>query len=315
MESIRFFGTSAGVPRADRNVSALALKLENKSVCLVDCGDGTAYQLTRGKAKFSKIAAIFITHMHGDHIFGLLGVLSCLMDKVTVIGPVGIRAFVEGSLAALAGESKIRARGVAYIELEPDKSYPTIPLGEELQKKLGKVNVGAYPLSHRCSCFGYIFSELEDVMKLDSKRAMELGARGCELGRLARGEEVLPAVGGGCPLIRPQDVLMLARRKRRVAIFGDTNVGELRPETMEVVRGCDVLVNECTYLEDAKSSAEKYGHSTLDMVSAFVESVGVKKVYLNHLSAALDIEELTEKAKSLLGDKVDIANDLQEYKI
>lgn len=312
MDSIRFFGTSAGNPTAERNVSSLVLHLSNKKMCLVDCGDGTCYQFVRGKEKLSRIAVIFITHMHSDHIFGLPGLLSCLTDKITVVGPVGIRAFVESSIAAVPPDSRVHELEIDFVELEPEKCYPVVPLSKEAAGSIGKVSVSAYPLSHRCPCFGYIFSELEDVWKIDSKKAMALGACGPELGRLSRWEEVLPASGG--PLIRPQDVLSIVRHKRRAAIFGDTNVEKLRPETVEAVRGCDVLVCESTYI-DGGDFAEKYMHSSIDMVSVFAKSVGVKKVFLNHFSPRDKLEDLKERATALFGGTGIVTMDMEKYTI
>lgn len=313
MNSIRFFGTSAGVPTADRNVSSLVLKLENKNMFMVDCGDGTAYQLIRSKEKINRITVIFITHMHSDHILGLPGLISCLANDITIVGPVGIRAFVENANAAISKDSRIHNKIITFIELEPEKSYPTIPFDKETKAKFSNINVGAYPLSHICPCFGYIFSELEDAMRLDSKKAMELGARGPELGRLSKGEDVIPAAGG--PLIRHQDVLMIGRRRRKVAIFGDTNAAHLKQETVEAARGCDALVHESTYVTDDDGKTEKFMHSTVDMVCEFVKSAEIKKVYLNHISPSVKTEDLVEKAVALFGDIATVAVDLQEHKI
>lgn len=312
MDSIRFFGTSAGNPTVDRNVSSLVLHLSNKKTCLVDCGDGTCYQLVRGREKLSRITIIFITHMHSDHVFGLPGLLSCLAGNATIVGPVGVRAFVENAIAAVPPDSRVHELEIAFVELEPEKSYPAVPLSKEAAASMGKVSVSAYPLSHRCPCFGYIFSEQEDIWKIDSKKAMALGACGPELGRLSRWEEVLPASGG--PLIRPQDVLSIARHKRKVAIFGDTNVEKLCPETVEAVRGCDVLVCEATYI-DTDELSEKHMHSSVGMVSAFAKSVGVKKVFLNHISPRSKLEELEERVAELFGGIATVANDMAKYNI
>ena len=315
MDSITFYGTSAGTPLSDRNVSSLILKMKNKSLCLVDCGDGTCNQLIKGKIKTGRLVVIFITHMHSDHTLGLPGLLSYVrLSSITIVGPVGIRGFVEAVFSAIPSDSQVhKFPSITYVELEPDRAYPTVPLSSDVQVKLGRVSVGAYPLAHRCPCFGYVFSELDDVWKFDSKKAMELGARGPELGRLSHWEEVTPAAGG-LP-IKPQDVLTIACPKRKAAVLGDTDATKTPVETTEAIRGCDLLVHESTYLDSDTEKTALYGHSTTKMACAFAKSVGAKTLLLNHLSPSVHLEDMQEEAKSFFGENATVASDFQQFKI
>jgi ribonuclease Z len=180
---ITFLGTSAGVPTRSRNVSCVALRLPQRGeVWLFDCGEGTQHQLLKSDLKISQITRIFITHLHGDHLFGLVGLLASAgmaghAERIDVYGPSGLDDYVRDIT---------RSSGTHF-------SYPaevhTIEAGTVFEDE--EFTVSCLQLKHRVRTFGYRIVERDRAGAFDVERALLAGIQpGPLYGRLKRGERL-----------------------------------------------------------------------------------------------------------------------------
>lgn len=276
-----FLGTNAGVPTLQRNVTSIALRMleERRSLWLFDCGEGTQHQILKSPLKLSKLDKIFITHMHGDHIFGLPGLLSSrgaqgVTAPVTIYGPPGIKTFVETTL---------------------NISQSRVPYSMEIIEHTGGVlfedssfKVESAKLDHRAESYGYRIVEKDLPGSLDLKRLEAFGLKpGPLYGKLKRGESVELENG---QWIHASDVLLTPKKGRVVTILGDT-----RPcEGIDLLaKDADLLVHEATFMEDLSDLAHEYYHSTAKQAAEAAKRNGVQALFLTHFSSRYkDIEHL-----------------------
>lgn len=283
-----FLGTSAGRPTAHRNVTSIALVFpENQNrFWLFDAGEGTQHQLLRSKLKLGKLNRIFITHMHGDHLYGLPGILSSRTyfegaDKLELYGPPGLRAYVEGVLhyseAHLNYELDIR-------ELDRD--------GEAFDD--GRFRIVAGELSHRVRSFGFRIEEHPRSGQLDLAYLASRGAApGPLYGKLKRGEDITLPDGA---VIRAADAVGPGATGRIVTILGDTVKCE---NAARLAQGADVLVHEATFGIGLEEKAALYGHSTFLQAAETAAAAGAKRLVVSHISARYDdvqVQALIEQA-------------------
>lgn len=271
---IEFLGTGAGSPGKFRNVSSLALRLleERNSIWLFDAGEGTQQQILRTTIKPRKIDKIFITHLHGDHIFGLPGLLSSRSfqggnDKLTIYGPKGIRNFVLTSLKV--SETKL-SYFIEFVELSHG--------GEIFQDD--KFTVYAEHLDHKIETFGYRVVERDHPGELmvDKLREDQVPS-GPIYGQLKAGKTVTLPDGR---VINGQDYIGHAQKGRIVAILGDTRKTD---NSYKLAENADVLVHESTFAKDEATMAHSYYHSTNVQAANIAKKTHVGKLLLNHISA------------------------------
>ncbi|WP_283680354.1 ribonuclease Z [Lentilactobacillus sp. Marseille-Q4993] len=290
---IEFLGTGAGSPGKFRNVSSLALRLldEINSVWLFDAGEGTQHQILRSTIRPRKIDKIFITHLHGDHIFGLPGLLSSRSfqggnEQLDIYGPTGIKEYVNVSLKV--SETRL--------------SYP-IKFHEFKKGQSGKIYEGPKfsvyiePLDHKIQSFGFRIVEHDHQGELMVDKLRELNIpSGPVYGKLKNGETVTLDDGR---IINGQDVIGPAQKGRTVAILGDTRQTD---NALSLAKGADVLVHESTFGKGENKLAHNYYHSTNTQAAKIAKQAGVKKLLLNHISARYTgkmAKELEYQAKSI----------------
>ncbi|MDL5142034.1 ribonuclease Z [Bacillus atrophaeus] len=268
-----FLGTGAGMPAKSRNVSSIALKLleERRSVWLFDCGEATQHQILHTSIKPRKIEKIFITHMHGDHVYGLPGLLGSRSfqggeDELTIYGPKGIRAFIETSLNVTATRLTYP---LAIIEIEEGVIFED-----------DQFTVTAKPVIHGVPAFGYRVQEkdMPGALKADLLKEMKIPP-GPIYQKIKQGEEVTLEDGR---VINGRDFLDEPKKGRVVAFSGDTrgcsNVKELAVDA-------DVLVHEATFAKGDDKLAHDYFHSTTEQAAKTAKEAGAKKLILTHISA------------------------------
>ncbi|WP_203648982.1 ribonuclease Z [Secundilactobacillus yichangensis] len=271
---IEFLGTGAGSPGKFRNVSSLALRLleERNSIWLFDAGEGTQQQILRTTIKPRKIDKIFITHLHGDHIFGLPGLLSSRSfqggnDKLTIYGPKGIRNFVLTSLKV--SETKL-SYFIEFVELTGG--------GEIFHDD--KFTVYAEHLDHKIETFGYRVVERDHPGELMVDKLHEDNVpSGPVYGQLKAGKTVTLEDGRK---INGQDYIGHAQKGRIVAILGDTRK---TANSYKLAENADVLVHESTFAKDEAAMAHSYYHSTNVQAANIAKTSHVGQLLLNHISA------------------------------
>jgi ribonuclease Z len=293
---IFFLGTSGGMPTVERSGPAIAIRKNNK-IILFDCGEGTQVQMQKIPLSISKIHTIIISHLHGDHISGLPGVLMTLglfnrEKPLLIIGPKGTRNF----LTCLSETAKL---GIVYpikiIELEKEV--------EEL--KFREYNIKAIKAIHsEFNAYSYIFEEKTRSGKFYPNRALERGVPEGELwGRLQKGETVI--LDGS--IITPKEVMGPPRRGRKIIYTGDSRPNQ---KLEAYSKNVDLLIHESTFSEEHKDKALDYGHSTASEAANFASKVMAKKLVLFHISPRYsDSYEMLKTAKIIFKNTI-IAKDL-----
>ncbi|WP_341880529.1 ribonuclease Z [Synechococcus sp. UW140] len=273
---ITFLGTSSGVPSRSRNVSAVAVRLPQRSdLWLLDCGEGTQHQFMRSDLRVSQLRRIFITHMHGDHVFGLPGLLASLgmagnCPGVDLYGPAPLEAFVLGSLQ----HSSTR---IGY-PLRFHKVEAAASSGAPLLKD-GDLTVRCAPLTHRIPAFGYRLQEEERPGRFNINQARALNLPpGPLFARLKAGETVSLADGR---VIRGADLCGPVQAGVSMAYCTDTVFSEA---AVQLAKGVDLLIHEATFSHRDAEMAYQRQHSTSTMAAQTASEAGVHQLALTHLS-------------------------------
>jgi ribonuclease Z len=286
-----FLGTGAGMPTKQRNVTSIALNLlvERDSFWLFDCGEGTQHQILRSPVKLSKTDKIFITHLHGDHLYGLPGLLSSRAysggeGPLTIYGPIGIQSYVEQCLAI--SESRISYE-MSFVEIEQAGV-----IWED-----DKFRIEVAELQHRIACFGYRIIELDQPGKLNADKCHEMNIPpGPIYGQLKKGNKVQLPDGRW---VDGQDYLEPAISGRVVTILGDTLYC---PGAILLAQDADVLVHEATFAAERQDLAMQYHHATSIDAARVAQEANVIDLIMTHISSRYqeqDTDVLLEEAKKI----------------
>ncbi len=267
-----FFGTGAGKPTSERNVSAMGLQMEQeRGWYLFDCGEGTQHRIQRSHLSIGKIDAIFITHLHGDHIYGLPGLLgSRKMDNVTrpltLYGPEGI--------------ARLMHTIIELSQLHLDFPFRIVEYRAHERFSFAHFSVEIMPLLHSVPSFGFFVRERTISNKLDEAKLRADGLEPSPLyGRLKRGEDV---VVEGRRYVAAE-YMKEPIPGRRVIVGGDNADVEILGEALEDL---DLLIHECTYTErDYAALHKKVLHTTAARLARTAERHRVKNLIATHLSA------------------------------
>ncbi|QJQ95820.1 cyclodeaminase/cyclohydrolase family protein [Vreelandella populi] len=309
---IIFLGTSAGVPTRARNVSATALRKHNaKGWYLVDCGEGTQHRILRTPLSLNRLEAIAITHLHGDHCYGLPGLLASASmagrtRALSIVGPASVKGFLE-VIEAASGLHLTFPLLFSEVDTQPGAV------------ELPDFTLEAGALSHGVASYAYAFTERNLQRSLDTQRLEAQGiARGPVWGRLYRGEDV--SLDDGTTL-RSDDYLLPARRARRVVVGGDNDTPRL---LATLCKGADVLVHEATYTHEI---VERLGtdnqHSTAAAVATFGAEQEIANLVLTHFSpryvyrrnASPSITDIEREALAHYQGNLFLANDFDRYRL
>jgi ribonuclease Z len=285
-----FLGTGAGRPMKHRNVTSIALKLPDPdcSLWMFDAGEGTQHQLMRTPLKLGKLEALFVTHLHGDHTYGIPGLLSTRSyvggnGPLQLFGPPGIREMIETALT------------LSSTHLDYEITYHEV--SEGVIFKTERYTVEALPLEHRVPCFGYRITECESPGKLNVERLQQLGVpAGPLFGRIKKGEDITLPDG---TLIRAADVASTPLCGRTIAIAGDTKPCD---NAMRLAQNADLLIHEATFAAGQEEKAHLYGHSTTVEAARTALEANAKRLIMTHFSTRFgddDIAALEEEARTI----------------
>lgn len=303
---LTFLGTSAGCPTAERNVSSIVLDLlqERGKLWLFDCGEATQMQMQKVKFSLAKLEMIFLTHLHGDHLFGLPGVLTTrsLMQNqsaLTLIAPKGVKQFIE---TVIAISHSWLSYPLNIIELEED----CMVFEDE------KFKVEATLLQHRVPCFGYRIIEKDLPANLDIDKLkqdnIEIGAH---YALLKAGKTVTLEDGR---VIHGNDYLGSVRQGRKLAIFGDTVPCQA---SIALAKDVDLMVHEATQEHALEEKALERGHSTTVHAATIAKYANAKQLIMTHISprySLKDNDKLLNEARSIFAN-TEIASDFSTFNI
>jgi ribonuclease Z len=284
---LTILGCYAATPRTFTNPTSQVLEIRNR-LFLIDCGEGTQVQLRKNKIKFSKINCVFISHLHGDHFFGLVGLISTfsLLNRTTdlhIYGPKGIKEII---CLQLKLSNSWTSYGLFFHELESKES--------ELIFEDTKVIVKTIPLKHRVYTNGFLFQEKTRERKLDISAVQNYEIDKCYYQNIKNGKDITLDDG------RIIDNLTLTFDpipSMSYAFCSDTIYDE---SIIPVIYAVDVLYHESTFLESEEKLAEKTMHSTAKQAAKIALKANVKQLILGHYSTRYEsIEAFKTEAETV----------------
>jgi len=299
--AVRFLGTAASRPTVERNVSSIALVREGETM-LFDCGEGTQRQMMRYGVSFS-LGDIFFTHLHTDHVLGVIGLLRTLQlqdrsEPLRIWGPRGTNRLLQ------------RADVFGGERLGYELSVSELEAGASVERK-GYV-IRTFPVSHQgTTAVGYLIAESTRLGRFNPDRARELGVpEGPAWGRIHRG---LPVELEDGRTIEPSELVGPSRPGRRVVITGDSRPCE---GTMDAATEADLLVHEATFAEEESARAADTGHSTAREAALVAAAARVRRLVLTHVSArySRDTGDLEREARAVFPATV-VARDGLEIEV
>ncbi len=270
--SLKILGSNSATPAYGRHHTAQLLNI-GKHHFLIDCGEGTQERLTLFKAKTLRINRIFISHLHGDHYLGLMGLLYTMhllkrTNDLFLFGQKGLQDIITTQLKC--SDSRLNFR-IRFHELNPDK--PEELFEDELLK------VSSFPLSHRIPCCGFLFKEKEKPFRIN-KDKLPQGISLQNIVRLKQGKDIYDE--NGSILYINKELTLPPRKARSYAFCSDTKYDE---GIIEYIKDVDLLYHETTFLADKNKWAELTYHCTTEQAGLIAKKAKVGQLVIGHYSA------------------------------
>ncbi len=285
MFAVTILGNNSAVPAFDRHPTSQVVTLDGNNY-LVDCGEGTQIQMINYKIRRSKISHIFISHLHGDHYFGLIGLINSFgllnhQQELHVFGPSPLKDIIELQL-------KVADTKLPYALHLHTITQPATLLTTE------KLEVTCFRTNHRIECYGFVFAEKKRPRKLNPENAKEYQIPLSFYERLKDGEDYSGKDG---VVIKNEWVTDAAEPGKRYAFCADTKYDE---SLISHIQGADLIYHETTYLDNLRERAESRFHSTSKQAAVLAKKAGVKKLLIGHFSSKYDtLEEFENEAREV----------------
>ncbi|MCD6357311.1 MAG: ribonuclease Z [Thermoproteales archaeon] len=267
LADVTFLGTGSAVPSARRWLPSILVRLRGEYL-LLDCGEGAQYRVLRAGLRVNKLVAVLVTHLHGDHVYGLPGLLESLgmwgrSRCLEVWGPRGLKEYLEAALA----------RGEVEYPLKIGEVEPGVVLSRE------GYEVVAVPVEHKVEAYAYVIVERDLPGKFNERKAEELGIPPSPLRRMLI--QGLPIKLPDGRIVTPQDVVGPPRKGLKIVYSGDTMPCEA---LVEAASRADLLIHDATFASEHKEEAEASGHSTAAEAAECAAKARVKLLFLFHYS-------------------------------
>ena len=291
-----FLGTSAAQPTAERGMTCICLVLD-REILMFDAGEGAQIAFQKSKLGWNKKIRIFVTHLHGDHCVGILGLLQTMSlqnrtESVDIYGPIGIEEFIAANL-------KILNFGLTF-------PVRIIRIKEGLVFEDPTYSMHVCEAEHSIPAYSYLFAEKDKPGKFYPQKAKELGI---PEGKLWHDLQNDIEVKIGEKIVKPSDVMGEKRKGRKIGISGDTRPTQ---KLEEFFKDCNYMTFDSTYSDTLRDKARENYHSTAKEAAGLAKRAGVSNLILTHFSARYeDVEELVNEAK-IIHDSVIAAKDLLE---
>jgi len=291
-----FLGTSAAQPTAERGMTCICLVLD-KEILMFDAGEGAQIAFQKAKLGWNKKIKIFVTHLHGDHCVGILGLLQTMSlqnrtESVDIYGPTGIEEFIAANL-------KILNFGLTF-------PVRITRIKEGLVFDDSGYSVHVCEAEHSIPAYSYLFTEKDRPCRFCPEKAKALGIPEGKLWSELQSDKEVTVQG---KIVKPSDVMGEKRKGIKIGISGDTRpTGKLA----EFFRGCNYMTFDSTYSDTLRDKAKENYHSTAKEAAELAKKAGVTNLILTHFSARYeDVAELVSEAKTI-HDSVTAARDLLE---
>lgn len=290
--NLTILGCYAATPRTFTNPTSQVLEINNR-LFLIDCGEGTQVQLRKNKVKFSAINQIFISHLHGDHLYGLIGLVSTFNllnrnNSLTIYGPVGVKEIIKLQLKLSNSWPQYELN---FVELSSTES--------ELIFEDDKVTVKTIPLKHRVYTNGFLFQEKRKERKLNIDKVQEYEIETCYYQNIKNGRDITLDDGR----VIPNEVLTFdPPEPKSYAFCSDTMYSE---NIIPIIKEVNVLYHESTFLDSEEHLAEKTMHSTAKEAARIALKANVGQLVLGHYSTRYDsIELFKEEAQTVFENTI-----------
>ena len=299
---LTILGCYAATPRTITNPTSQVLEIKNR-MFLIDCGEGTQVQLRKNKIKFSKINQVFISHLHGDHFFGLIGLISTfsLLGRTTdlhIYGPKGIKEII---LLQLRLSNSWTNFGLYFHELESEES--------EVIFEDEKVLVSTIPLQHRVYTNGFLFQEKLGERKLNMDAVLNYEIESCYYQNIKNGKDITLDDGR---LIANSVLTFDPIEPKSYAFCSDTVYHE---SIIPIIENVDVLYHESTFLESEQLLAERTLHSTAKEAARIALKAKVKQLILGHYSTRYESIALFKEEAETVFPEVLLADDGKTFEL
>jgi ribonuclease Z len=294
--SVTILGSGSAVPTPNRFPTSHYVSCNNRHI-LIDCGEGTQFQLRKNNIKIQAIQIILISHLHGDHFFGLAGLISTMhllgRDKgLTIIGPTGLESIIRSQLEI--GHSKLNFE-INFLELS--KNANEIVFEDKL------ITIKTFPLNHRIQTQGYLIQENPVELNLRKELVEKYAIPLTVIHRLKIGQDVLDDNG---KYWKYKDFTLPPKDLLSYAFCSDTKYDE---RIVDYVQGVSLLYHEATFIEADKERAKLTFHSTSKEAATIALKAGVKKLIMGHISARYQNENLHVSEAKMIFENSFFAND------
>lgn len=297
---LTILGCYAATPRTFTNPTAQLLEIKNH-LFLIDCGEGTQVQLRKHKIKFSKIDHIFISHLHGDHLYGLIGLISSFMllgrtNDLHIYGPKGIKEIITLQLRL---SNSWTSYGLFFHELESDQS--------EVVYEDDKVLVKTIPLRHRVYTNGYLFQEKIGEKHLNADAMKQYAIPTYQFQNIKNGKDIVMEDG---TTIENAKLAFEPVAPKSYAFCSDTIYHEA---LVDHIQDVDILYHESTFLESESALATKTMHATSKQAASIARKANVGQLILGHYSTRYENIDLFRQEAETIFQNVLLADDGKQF--
>lgn len=285
MFSVTILGNNSAVPAFGRHPTSQVVTLDGTNY-LVDCGEGTQIQMINYKIRRSKISHIFVSHLHGDHYFGLIGLINSFsllnhQQELHIFGPAALNEIIEMQL-------RVADTRLCYpLHIHPIKGPATLVDND-------KINISCFPTNHRIECYGFSFRQKRQLRKVVPENARSYGIPLAFYDRLKNGEDYTQK---NAEIIKNEWVTEAGEPGKTYAFCADTKYDEAM---IPHIRNADMIYHETTYLDNLRERAELRFHSTTRQAAELAKKAGIKRLLIGHFSSKYDtLEEFEAEAREV----------------